>query len=181
MRLFFYKHPDSSETQAAGPLVQYAQQMPDKKSFGRVFTSILFGFIMFFLFVSILIGIQTYRSINTAHSLANETLLGVSLIANSISFNDSINAVSVGQGPEGRALVLTENLNGSSYETRFYAYQGNVVQEYTASENPYTPQASQVVATSKRFDFTFDSGLITIWLDHSTSNVALRSYQGEAQ
>lgn len=181
MRLPFNKNADGQETQAAGPLVQYAQQMPDKKSFGRVFTSILFGFIMFFLFVSILMGIQTYRSINDARSLTNETLLGFSLIANSISYNDSIHAVSVGQGPEGRALVLTENLNGASYETRFYAYQGNVVQEYAASENPYTPQAAQIIVTSHRFDFTFEDNLITIMLDQGSSHVTLRSYQGESR
>lgn len=176
MSISFGKHAIDPGAHATGAMERRLLRLQNN---GRIFTTILFGFIMFFLFVSILMGIQTYRSINNTHSLSNETLIGVSLITNNISFNDSINAVSVGKGPEGRALVLTENLNGASYETRFYSYQGNVVQEYTISENPYIPQTAQIIVASSRFDFTFEDNLITIMLDQGTSHVAIRSYQGD--
>ncbi len=178
MNSLFRTQRNGQETHAVGYLRRHTVRTQGKNSLGRVFTAILFGFIMIFLFAGVLMGIQTYRSINSAGVSVNETRSSISFIANSISFSDAAHAVTVGQGPEGASLVLLENQGGTSYETRFYAFEGTVVQEYTVSGNPYTPQAAQVVVASHRFDFTIDGALITVWLDQGVSYNAIRSYQG---
>jgi len=165
---------------AVESLRRHTPHRHSKNNPGRIFTAVLFGFIMIFLFVGILMGIQTYRSVNDVRMATNETRSALSLIANSISFNDTAHAATIGQGPEGASLVLIGSQGDASYETRFYAFEGNVVQEYTLSGNPYAPQAAQVIVASRLFDFTLDGSLITIKLDQGVSHVALRSYQGGA-
>ena len=89
-------------------------------------------------------------------------------------------AVEVGEGPEGKALVLRETLDGAtSYETRIYAYQGKIVEEYVLAENEYMPEKAIALFDSDTFDFSYDNGLVTITTDDGTAAIALRSKEGE--
>lgn len=89
-------------------------------------------------------------------------------------------AVEVGEGPEGKALVLRETLDGTtSYETRIYAYRGKIVEEYVLAENAYMPEKAIAIFDSDTFDFSYDNGLITITTDDGTAAIALRSKEGE--
>ena len=101
--------------------------------------------------------------------------LGLSLINNSIHLNDVANAVGVGNGPEGQSLVLTENLDSGSYETRIYSYQGTIVEEYAAAGTAYTPEKARDVVASSTFDFEYANGLLTVYTDQGATRIALRS------
>ena len=65
---------------------------------------------------------------------ADDTRLATGLIANSVRAADSVDAVGAGKGPEGRSLVLTERLDSGTFETRIYAYQGSIVEEYALTD-----------------------------------------------
>lgn len=86
----------------------------------------------------------------------------------------------MGSGPEGRSLVIVEELQSGTFETRFYLYQGRVLQEYSIAGTPYTPEKASIVADSDTFEFTYSKGLLSVTTDQGTSNVALRSAQGGA-
>ena len=92
---------------------------------------------------------------------------------------DSVDAVGAGKGPEGRSLVLTERLDSGTFETRIYAYQGNIVEEYVLADSAYVPEKAIKLSDSDTFDFSYDNGLITITTDDGTAAVALRSKEGE--
>ena len=92
----------------------------------------------------------------------------------------AIDAVSVGAGPEGRSLVLTERLANGTYETRIYLYRGQVVEEYSVAGTPYTPDKATPVVATGTFDFTYSQGLLTIVTDEGRAEVALRSVRGGA-
>lgn len=145
---------------------------------GRLFTVVLFSFIVFFLLVTLLVGMQVYSTVNDSRVASDNSRLSLSLIAHNVRMNDSTDSISVGNGPEGQALVLTENLEAGSYETRIYAYEGKIVEEYTASDNTYTPEKAQELARSDRFEFAYRDGLLTVYTDHGSVDIALRSAQG---
>ena len=74
----------------------------------------------------------------------------------------------------------SETLDGTtSYETRIYAYQGKIVEEYVLAENAYMPEKAIAIFDSDTFDFSYDNGLITITTDDGTAAIALRSKEGE--
>lgn len=157
-----------------GPSSSTAKQ----KSNGRIFTLILFSFIVLFLLIMLLFGTRIYSTVNDSRVSSDTTRLGLSLIANSVRMNDTADAIGRGEGPEGPALVLTESLGSGTYETRIYAYQGKVVEEYATATSAYTPEKAREITRSELFDFEYADGLITIHTDTGSINIAFRSAKG---
>ena len=149
----------------------------DGKARGRAFITLLFAVIALFLLLALLVGTSAYRAANDVRSSSDNTRLGLSLIANSIRATD---AVGVADGPEGLALVLTEHLGNGDYETRLYAYQGAIVEEYTRAGTAFTPEKAREIVRSSTFDFTYTDGLLTVHTDQGSTSVALRSVRGGA-
>lgn len=152
----------------------------EKRNTGHVFTALLFAVFIMVLLIGIIAGTKVYNSLNTIQTSANNSRLGVSLLANTIRGNDAASAVATGEGPEGRSLVLREVLESGTYETRIYLYQGNVVQEYTLEGSAYTPERATQIVASDTFSFSYESGLLTVTCDQGTSQIALRSLKGGA-
>ena len=146
----------------------------DGKARGRAFITLLFAVIALFLLLALLVGTSAYRAANDVRSSSDNTRLGLSLIAN------SIRATGVADGPEGLALVLTEHLGNGDYETRLYAYQGAIVEEYTRAGTAFTPEKAREIVRSSTFDFTYTDGLLTVHTDQGSTSVALRSVRGGA-
>ena len=136
--------------------------------------------IALFLLLALLVGTSAYRAANDVRSSSDNTRLGLSLIANSIRATDGTDAVGVADGPEGLALVLTEHLGNGDYETRLYAYQGAIVEEYTRAGTAFTPEKAREIVRSSTFDFTYTDGLLTVHTDQGSTSVALRSVRGGA-
>ena len=146
----------------------------DGKARGRAFITLLFAVIALFLLLALLVGTSAYRAANDVRSSSDNTRLGLSLIANSIRATDGTD------GPEGLALVLTEHLGNGDYETRLYAYQGAIVEEYTRAGTAFTPEKAREIVRSSTFDFTYTDGLLTVHTDQGSTSVALRSVRGGA-
>jgi len=145
---------------------------------GRIFTAILFAFIVIFLLLLLLTGMNVYSQTNSQRERSETARLGLSLLINSVRMNDTANAVKVGAGPEGSALVLIETLEIGSYETRIYAYQGKILQEYAMSGRAYTPQRASVIIESETFSFEYVNNLLTIHTDVGDACIMLRGQAG---
>lgn len=154
------------------------EDIKKSKYSGRVFTGLLFAVVVFVLFVALLFSITTYQVVNASRVNNDNHRLALSLAANSVRINDVAGAVGVGTGPEGKSLVLTEHIDGAAYETRIYALNGSIVQEYALADAPYTPDRAREVVVSDIFDFYYTNGLLTIVTDQGTASVALRSQEG---
>lgn len=150
------------------------------RDYGRVFTGLLFALFVLALLMAIMVGTGVYRSLYDMRTETDEARLSLSLVANDVRANDAVDAVAVGSGPEGRSLVLVERLDSGTYETRLYLYQGNIVEEYSLADAPYTPERATQIAPSGTFDFSYAGGLLTITTDQGTADVALRSVRGGA-
>lgn len=146
----------------------------------HLFTALLFAVFVLMLLLAIISGTNVYKSLRSLQISANDTRLGVSLIANTVRSNDAVSSVAVGEGPEGRSLVLREVLESGTYETRIYLYKGNIVEEYTLEGSAYRPDNAEVIVASKTFDFAYKDGLLTINCDQGSADVALRSLKGGA-
>ena len=149
-----------------------------KETSSRVFTVALMAVFFVALMAGLAAGVSIYQSVAHAHASANEMRLESGLIANSVHAADAADAVEVGEGPEGKALVLVERLETGEYETRIYQYQGNIVQEYAIEGRDYAPDRAQVLAHSATFGFTYADSLLTVTTDQGSFDVALRSRQG---
>ena len=144
----------------------------------RFFPVIVLGVFFAVLILGLTSGVVVYTSISQSAAQSDAQRQGASLISNAVRANDATNAIAVGEGPEGRSLVIRETLNSGTYETRFYLYQGEILQEYSIEDAAYTPEKATVVMESTTFDFKYSHGLLTITTDDGASEIALRSTQG---
>ncbi len=143
-----------------------------------IFAIVMFVFVVVTLLVALVIGTNVYRALSTERSNASNLRFETSLLLNNIRMNDETNAVGVGNGPEGRSLVLIERLDSGTYETRIYLYRGNIVQEYSLATSPYDPERASIITASSVFEFNYSSGLLTVLTDTGRTHVALRSVEG---
>jgi hypothetical protein len=144
----------------------------------RFFLLVLFALFVVALLIAIATGTGIYRSLSTMQANADDNRLGLSLIANSVKATDATDAVAVGNGPEGRSLVLVERLTSGTYETRLYLYQGYLVEEYALASSAYTPAKASRIVASSTFNFNYRDGLLSVTTDQGTIDVALRNVQG---
>ena len=144
-----------------------AGRQPD---YNRVFMGLLFSLFVVALLISIVVGVHVYNVLAADRAKAEDDRLALSLLVNDVRAADAVDSVAVGRGPEGRSLVLVERL-----ESGIYQYQQRIVQEYSLAGAPYTPSTATTVVPSRRFEFEFSRGLITIRTDQGISSVALRS------
>lgn len=124
-------------------------------------------------------GVSMYQSVANNQIDTNMARMQSGLLASNVRSNDTLAALGTGNGPEGRALVLTEKAeDGSAYEMRIYLYQGKIVQEYAVAGAAYNPERAQPLLDSTSFDFRLRGNLLSIYTDQGATNVAMRSDQG---
>lgn len=163
------------------PSALRTQQKRASVTSNRMFAAVLFGLFIVMLLLSFLVGINVYQSLNRMAEAESAVRLEKSFLANTIHSNDMYGAVMMAEGPEGKSLVLYEDGNElGGYETRIYAHEGMVVQEYALEGSPYDPEKAIPLFESETFDFAYDNGLLRITTDTGNVYVALRSGGGNS-
>lgn len=158
----------------AGVLSAQAREghQPD---YNRVFMGLLFSLFVVALLIAVVVGVRVYSVLAADRTNADDDRLALSLLVNDVRADDAAGSVAVGQGPEGRSLVLVERLESGTYETRIYLYRQRIVQEYALAGAAYTPEAATPIVDSRRFEFQYSDGLLSLQTDQGISLVALRS------
>lgn len=164
----------------ATTLLNISSLEKEQRDNSHAFTAVLFALFLLTLLMAILAGTNVYRALYDLRTDADNTRLSLNLVANTVRANDATNAVAVGQGPEGKSLVLVEHLDTGDYETRIYLNEGYIVEEYSLASAAYTPGRATKIAQSDSFDFTYADGLLTIMTSQGNVEVALRSTLGGA-
>lgn len=173
---------------SAGLDISYATVEAFERSKGRsdgrgsshLFMVVLLAVFFVALMAGLIVGVSMYRYAAQNHLETDNIRVGTGLLTSYVKANDRENVVGVGEGPEGKSLVLTERLDSGTYELRIYKHQGKIVQEYSVAGSAYTPARAQALVNSNSFDFSVSGKLLTITTDQGTISVALRSSQGGA-
>ncbi len=144
----------------------------------RIFSPLLLAVFFVALLLALIAGVSVYRVVTGVQADNASVREGAGLICNVVRANDAKGAIAVGQGPEGKSLVVVETLDSGTYETRFYLHEGKIVQEYSLATNAYAPERATEVTESNTFDFSYSGGLLRVTTDQGTAEVALRYTQG---
>ena len=143
----------------------------------HTFTIVLLAVFFVVMMGCLAAGASLYQGVARMQAQASDLHMQAGLLENIVRVNDAADALAVGEGPEGEALVLVERLESGTYETRVYLYEGAIVQEYAIAGRPYNPEDALKVVDSSLFEFSYDGGLVTIATDKGLWSIALRSTQ----
>lgn len=172
---------DISTSQRIGALTSLsrsAEGANERPAIAKVFSPLLLAVFFVALLLALIAGVSVYRSITSVQATDNSQREGVGLICNVVRANDAKGVIAAGEGPEGNSLVIVERSSTGVFETRFYEYQGKILQEYSIAGTPYTPEKASVVTESNTFAYSYSKGLLTITTDQGDAEVALRYMQG---
>lgn len=174
-----YSSPDGpSQVDALSAIARAETKAAKTPSARPAFQRILLVVFFVALLLALVAGVSVYRSVTMIQEQNSSAREGVGLICNVVRANDATGSIAAGKGPEGKSLVVVERLDSGTYETRFYLYQGKIVQEYSLASSQYTPEKASEVTASDTFDFAYADGLLSIYTDSGTSEIALRNMQG---
>ncbi len=141
--------------------------------------AILFVVVMALLMAALAVGVLTYTRISDTRSADDRARIAGSVVANGVRYADAVDAVRVGEGPEGPALVLAVNTEAGEYETRIYQYEGMLVEEYALQGAAYTPQRATKLVENSLFSFVYtEDGLLEVTTDAGTTAIALHCTDG---
>lgn len=143
--------------------------------FSSFYTIVLFGLVVAALMIALLFATTIYGSINGERVKGDDNRAALNVIANSIRQADASEFVTSKVGPQGSALVLVEHTKNGDYETRFYLYNGVLLQEYAREGADFNPEDAVEIANLNDFAFEFDDSLITVKTDKGQVLVAIRS------
>lgn len=143
------------------------------------FSLALFVLMLGCVLILAMFGARVYRALTENQSRNNAVRASLSYVAARLRTADQTGAVSVEPGPQGDALVLADAGEDTGYETRIYVYDGQLMEEYAASESSFDSAAAQAVARTDTFTVTMDGGLVSVTTDQGSIRVYLHT--GEAE
>lgn len=168
----------SSCITALSKLSEASAKSTTERKYRRLFPLLLLCVFFIALLLALIAGVTVYRHVSDVQAANVSHREGIELICNIVRGDDAQGAVAVGDGPEGKSLVIVQKLDSGTYETRLYLYKGSIVQEYSLAGTEYTPSKASKITDSSSFAFTYDNGLLTVTTDQGTREVALRYLQG---
>ena len=161
-------------------VIEQARGRSQGNTSSQLLATVLMAVFFLALMAALAIGASMYRYAVESQAAANDLHLQAGLISNLVRANDMSSSVSIGEGPEGNALVLTRRLESGSFETRLYLYQGKVMQETAVEGRPYDPQGATPIIETETFDFEIADDIVSFATDAGSFVVALRSDQTPA-
>lgn len=168
------------QTTVMDAITMSAKYRVNRKSIAeRLFPLVLLAVFVVMDLLALVAGTHAYDSLTSMQNKSDARIMTTGPLVSSVRAHDVRGAVrKMKSGPEGEALVLVENDEMGTYETRIYLYKGKIVQEYALSGSPYEPDKATVLAESSTFSFDYANGLLALHTDAGTTEVALRNMQG---
>lgn len=148
------------------------QSQPQQK---RVAALCIFALFIICLLLVLIAGAKAYKSLVSADNATKVTRFAEGIFENSVRACDEAGSVKRGTAFEGDMLVLSQTTKAGVFETRFYLYQGTLMQEYVSQSSPLNPDLAVPVMQTQEFSFLYKNNLLTITTDEGTAEIAVRS------
>lgn len=142
---------------------------------GKLSALLLFALFIVTLLLVLAAGVKAYQALVASEQSTKQTRFVEGVLQNSVRASDEAGSVRRTQGPEGDALVLSQTTEAGVFETRYYVYHGQLLQEYTASDLPCNPELATPLAATDTFSFSYDNHLLSVTTAVGTTDIALRS------
>ena len=147
-----------------------------------VFVFVLLGLFAVMSTLMVLLGAQMYRN-TVDHSTANnEDRVLSAYVRSMIRAEDTSGAMEIGEYNGVKALAMREDLDGETYVTWLYLYEGQLRELFTDVGYGFNPDSGVVVAPANSFEPSLEGGLLTVRMTDDkdrdcTVRVALRCPQ----
>lgn len=118
-----------------------------------VFVFLLIGLFALASITLAVIGTRVYREVTAAASNNNDSQMLLSYLSNKVRAFDEDGSVQITNQGGISTLHLSETLEGVSYETTIYCWQGEVWERFAPAEAPFAPQDAAQLTQANSLTF----------------------------
>lgn len=152
-------------------------------SVSGLFAFALVGLFTLLALTIVLAGVRSYRAMGDTSQLVTQERIALGYVSGKLRGSGNRNSVSFREEQGVRLLVIRDEADGESYETRIYAADGILREQFCDASVPFSPEdGEQIVALP---DFTFyEEGARVVLRAHlsdgtvAVTSVALRAGEG---
>lgn len=136
--------------------------MSKKRSLWGLSALLLFGVFAACLMLVLLTGAGSYQRLTQRDQLAYDRRTCVQYIAAKVRQSDRVGAVAVEPFGDAVALTLSEDIEGQEYVTRIYAYDGYLMELFSARDVMLEPEAGAQIMPVKELSVQLDDGRVLL-------------------
>jgi len=115
------------------------------------YTAALLGIFAAGFLLLVVFGTKIYLQTVAGQNSNDDRRALLTYLTTAVRAYDGQDAVVIGAGPEGDALLLRDTTADGSYEHRIYLYRGNLVEEYTPSDGALSPDSAEILGQTDTF------------------------------
>ncbi len=147
-----------------------------------VFVFVLLGLFAVMSTLMVLLGAQMYRNTVDRSTANNEDRVLGAYVRSMVRAEDTRGAMEIGEYDGVKTLAMREDLDGETYVTWMYCYDGNMYEWFTSDDGTFSPQSGTAICPARSFDPSLENGLLTVDMingkgEPETVRVALRCAQ----
>ena len=153
-------------------------------SISGLFAFVLIGVFALCALIIVVSGIKSYRSMGSANQLSSQQRIALGYVSGKLRALGDADGVSIREEQGVKLLVLSEEEDGTAYETRIFFDGGSLCEQFCEAGLDFDPEGVEPIASLPGFEFERTGNLVTLSA-HLTGGavaetcVALRAGEGD--
>ncbi|MDR0310300.1 MAG: DUF4860 domain-containing protein [Acidobacteriota bacterium] len=119
-------------------------------------------------------GYGSFSRMNKSQDECLNTRVAMNYVSMSIRRYDTKGAVRVDNSPSGTRLVLGEDIDGESYETRIYLHDGYLRESFVPAETPFNEEYGFEIIPLDSFVIKRENNIIEIELSSGANRRSMK-------
>jgi hypothetical protein len=153
-------------------------------SISGLFAFVLIGVFALCALIIVVAGVNSYRSMGRANLLSSQQRIALGYVSGKLRALGDADGVSIREEQGVKLLVLSEEADGTAYETRIFFEGGRLYEQFCEAELDFGPEGAEPIALLPGFQFERTGGLVTLSARlndgaEAETCVALRAGEGD--
>jgi hypothetical protein len=153
-------------------------------SISGLFAFMLIGVFALCALMIIVSGVKSYRSMGSANLLSSQQRIALGYVSGKLRAVGDADSVSIREEQGVKLLVLSEEADGTVYETRIFFGGDGLYEQFSESGLEFDPEGAEPIALLPGFTFERTGSLVTLSARLSdgaeaVTCVALRAGEGD--
>lgn len=131
-------------------------------SISGLFAFVLIGVFALCALMIVVSGVNAYRSMGNANRLSSQQRIALGYVSGKLRAAGDTDSISIREEKGVRLLVLSEEADGTTYETRIFHDGDRLYEQFCEAELAFDPEGAETIASLPGFAFEQTGSLVTL-------------------
>lgn len=131
-------------------------------SISGLFAFVLIGVFALCALMIVVSGVKSYRGMGRANLLSSQQRIALGYVSGKLRALGDADSVSIREEQGVKLLVLSEEAEGTAYETRIFFGGGRLCEQFCEAGLDFDPEGAEPIVELPGFDFERAGDLVTL-------------------